>query len=242
MVCLPTCLHQTRNATHGSTHGAATMNPGSAVRLYNSLYITIVKSCVLALVTVAFKLSTHMRTRIELLQKGGLHAAGIFRVLKHEGSSISFPSVVHIVKKLQTTGRPVQLSYKERGWMLRWTTYCPLIQDPNKVKRLEFAWHVLESEDTLQHDFQQWACLLSSTGELAIGKSMSRQSESWSQRICWRFMCGQGLVDMVPQEFASLMETWMLLSTATSWRLRSSHSLERSCLFTGSCWIMTWGK
>jgi len=30
MVCLPTCFHWTRNATRGSTRGAATMNPGSA--------------------------------------------------------------------------------------------------------------------------------------------------------------------------------------------------------------------
>ena len=30
MVCLPTCFHWTRNATHESTHGATTMNPGSA--------------------------------------------------------------------------------------------------------------------------------------------------------------------------------------------------------------------
>ena len=30
MVCLPTCFHWTRNATRESTHGATTMNPGSA--------------------------------------------------------------------------------------------------------------------------------------------------------------------------------------------------------------------
>jgi len=30
MVCLPTCFHWTRNATRGSTCGAATKNPGSA--------------------------------------------------------------------------------------------------------------------------------------------------------------------------------------------------------------------
>ena len=45
----------------------------------------------------------YMRTRIELLQKEGLHPAGIFKVLKCEGLSISFPRVSRIVKKLQTT-------------------------------------------------------------------------------------------------------------------------------------------
>ena len=70
------------------------------------------KSSVLALVSLAFKLSqlampkvsTYTRTRIELLHKDGLHPAGIFKVLQHEGLSLSFPSVACFVKKLQTTG------------------------------------------------------------------------------------------------------------------------------------------
>ena len=56
-------IDRTRNAARGSTHGAATKD------------VAIVKSCVLALVSLAFKLSqlampkvsTYTRTRIELL-------------------------------------------------------------------------------------------------------------------------------------------------------------------------------
>ena len=147
------------------------------------------------------KVSTYARTRIELLQKDGLHPAGIFKVLKREGLSVSFPSVARIVKKLQTTGtlanlprsgRPSKLSTeakafidqqmrkndemtsgqiqkklekrgitvssstvrrsrKQQGWTLQRTAYCQLIRDANKVKRLEFARHVLESGDTFQN-------------------------------------------------------------------------------------------
>ena len=56
-------IDRTRNAARGSTHGAAAID------------VAIVKSCVLALVSLAFKLSqlampkvsTYTRTRIELL-------------------------------------------------------------------------------------------------------------------------------------------------------------------------------
>ena len=56
-------IDRTRNAARGSTHGAAAKD------------VAIVKSCVLALVSLAFKLSqlampkvsTYTRTRIELL-------------------------------------------------------------------------------------------------------------------------------------------------------------------------------
>ena len=72
------------------------------------------------------KVSTYTRTRIELLQKEGLHPAGIFKVLKCEGLSVSFPSVVRIVKKLKTTGtlanlprsgRPSKLSTEAKAFI-----------------------------------------------------------------------------------------------------------------------------
>jgi len=89
---------------------------------------------VLALVSSASKLSqlampkvsTYTRTQVELLQKEGLHPAEIFKVLKHEGLSVSFPSVAHIVKKLQTTGslanlprsgRPSKLSTEAKAFI-----------------------------------------------------------------------------------------------------------------------------
>ena len=141
------------------------------------------------------KVSTYTRTQIELLQKEGFHPAGIFKVLKHEGLSVSLPSVARIVKKLQTTGSPANLprsgrpskwsieakafidqqmtsgqihkklekrgitvssstvrrSRKEQGWTLQRSAYCQLIREANKVKKLEFAWHVLESGDTFHN-------------------------------------------------------------------------------------------
>ena len=51
----------------------------------------------------------YMRTRIELLQKESLHPAGIFKVIKREGLSVSFPCVACIVKKLQTTSTQANL-------------------------------------------------------------------------------------------------------------------------------------
>ena len=49
------------------------------------------------------------RTRIELLQKQGLHPAKILRLLKTEGLAVSLASVVRTIKKLKTT-TPGQLS------------------------------------------------------------------------------------------------------------------------------------
>ena len=126
-------IDRTRNAARGSTHGAAAIGPGCA-RPCDCLDVAIVKSCVLALVSLAFKLSqlampkvsTYTRTRIELLHKDGLHPAGIFKVLQREGLSVSFPSVARIVKKLQTTGslanlprsgRPSKLSTEAKAFI-----------------------------------------------------------------------------------------------------------------------------
>ena len=72
------------------------------------------------------KVSIYTRTWIELLQKEGLHPAGIFKVLKREGLSVSFPSVARIVKKLLTTGtlanlprsgRPSKLSTEAKAFI-----------------------------------------------------------------------------------------------------------------------------
>lgn len=53
MVCFQTCFHWKRNAPRDGTRGAATMNP-ACVRPYDCLCVTIVKSCVLALVSSAY--------------------------------------------------------------------------------------------------------------------------------------------------------------------------------------------
>ena len=61
-----------------------------------------------------------------------------------------------IQKKLEKRGitvssSTVRRSRKEQGWTLQRTTYCQLIRDANKVKRLEFAQCVLESGDTFHN-------------------------------------------------------------------------------------------
>ena len=62
-------------------------------------------------------------------------------------------TIGRIQKKLEKRGitvssSTVQRSRKEQGWRLQRTAYCQLIREANKVKRLEFARHVLESGDT----------------------------------------------------------------------------------------------
>ena len=55
----------------------------------------------------------------------------------------------------------VQRSREQRGWTLQWTTYCQLIWDANKVKRLEFTQDVLESGDTFHNVIFSKECLIS---------------------------------------------------------------------------------
>ena len=65
------------------------------------------------------KVTNYTRTRIELLQRQGLHPGEILRLLKTEGLAVSLASVVRIIKKLKTTssvanlrrsGRPAKIS------------------------------------------------------------------------------------------------------------------------------------
>ena len=55
------------------------------------------------------KVTNYTRTRIELLDKQGLHPAGIFKLLKAEDLSVSLASIVRIIKKLKTTGSVANL-------------------------------------------------------------------------------------------------------------------------------------
>ena len=55
------------------------------------------------------KVSNYTRTRIELLNKQGLHPAEIFKLLKGEGLLVSFASVTRIIKKLKLTGSVANL-------------------------------------------------------------------------------------------------------------------------------------
>ena len=55
------------------------------------------------------RVTNYTRTRIELLQKQGLHPAEILRLLKTEGLAVSLASVVRIIKKLKTTGSVANL-------------------------------------------------------------------------------------------------------------------------------------
>ena len=55
----------------------------------------------------------------------------------------------------------VRRSRKQQGWTLQRTTYCQLIQDANKMKRLEFAQRVLESGDTFHNAIFSNECSIS---------------------------------------------------------------------------------
>ena len=55
------------------------------------------------------RVTNYTRTRIELLQKQGLHPAEILRLLKTKGLAVSLASVVRIIKKLKTTGSVANL-------------------------------------------------------------------------------------------------------------------------------------
>ena len=62
-----------------------------------------------SLVVIMPKVSNYTRTRIELLNKQGLHPAEIFKLLKGEGLLVSFASVTRIIKKLKLTGSVANL-------------------------------------------------------------------------------------------------------------------------------------
>ena len=71
-----------------------------------------------------------------------------------------------IKKKLERHGICVSASTvcrarKQQGWTLQWTAYCQLICDANKVKRLEFAHRVLESDDTFNNVIFSDECSIS---------------------------------------------------------------------------------
>ena len=52
---------------------------------------------------------------------------------------------------ISVTSSTVRRSQKHQGWTLQRAAYCQLICDANKVKRLKFAQHVLESGDTFHN-------------------------------------------------------------------------------------------
>ena len=57
------------------------------------------------------KVTNYTRTRIELLQRQGLHPGEILSLLKTEGLAVSLASVVRIIKKLKTTGSVANLPH-----------------------------------------------------------------------------------------------------------------------------------
>ena len=185
-----------------------------------------------------------MRTRIELLHNQGLHPAGILKTLKGEGLVVSLSGITRMIKKLCLTsaianlphsGRPRKLSVearafldqqmrkneemtsakiqkklakcgisvssstvrrsrKQQGWTLQRTAYCQLIRDTNKVKQLEFTQRVAVH---------------------ASAWRTSPPSQSRNRSTCSKFTSGGELAAMLPLRFASLMASWMLISSVT---------------------------
>jgi len=75
-----------------------------------------------------------------------------------------------IQKKLAKRGITVssstaRRSRKKQGWTLQQTAYCQLIRDANKVKRLEYAQHIIQSGDTFDN-----VCVLGSACEAITSK------------------------------------------------------------------------
>ena len=71
-----------------------------------------------------------------------------------------------IQKKLSKRGvhvhsSTVRRSRKEQGWTLQKTKYCQLIRDVNKIKRLEFAQRVLDTEDMFDNIIFSDECSIS---------------------------------------------------------------------------------
>ena len=62
---------------------------------------------------------------------------------------------------ISVSSSTVRRSRKQQGWTLQWTTYCQLIRDANKVKRLEFAQRVLESGETFHNVIFSDECSIS---------------------------------------------------------------------------------
>ena len=52
-------------------------------------------------------------------------------------------------------------SRKQQGWTLQRTAYCQLIRDANKVKRLEYAQHIMESGETFHNVIFSYECSIS---------------------------------------------------------------------------------
>ena len=126
-----------------------------------------------------------------------------------------------IQKKLAKRGisvssSTVRRSRKQQGWTLQRTAYCQLIRDANKVRRLEFAEHVLESGDTFHNVIFSDECSISPSriAVHASGWRTSPPSESRNRSTRSKFMSGEGLAAMVPLRFVSLMASWMLISFA----------------------------
>ena len=55
----------------------------------------------------------------------------------------------------------VRRSRKKQGWTLQRTAYCQLIRDANKVKRLEYAQRIMESDDTFDNVIFSDECSIS---------------------------------------------------------------------------------
>ena len=112
------------------------------------------------------------------------------------------------------------------------TAYCQLIRDANKVKRLEFARHVLESGDTFQNVIFSDECSVSleQYRQTCYRRIDEPTKQKPKPKHPLKVHVWAGLVDMVPQRFASLMASWMPISIVTSWRLCSKASKYTSGL------------
>ena len=136
----------------------------------------------------------------------------------------------------------MQRSHKQQGWTLQRTAYCQLIRDTTKVKRLENAQRIIESGDTFHNVIFRDKCSISlvqywCTCYRKADEPMKRKPKP-KHPLKVHVWAGISR-HMVPQRFVSLMASWMLICSATSWRPRLFCPLEKNFRTTGSCRIMT---
>ena len=110
----------------------------------------------------------------------------------------------------------VRRSRKQQGWTLQRMAYCQLIRDANKVKRLEFAQRVLESGDTFHNVSFSDECSISLQSYRRACFKMADEPTKWKPKLKHPLkvhVWGE-LAAMAPLRFASLMASWMLISSA----------------------------
>ena len=138
------------------------------------------------------KVSDYTRTRIELLQKQGLHPAEIFRLLKAEDLLVSLASVVRIIKKLKTTGsvanlprsgRPTKMSEEAKAFIDRQMRKDDEMTS-HKIQKKLAKRGVVVSSSTVRRSRKQLGWTLQRTGYCQLIRDVNKTKRlEFAQRV-----------------------------------------------------------